>query len=88
MEALACGKPVLVSDIPGNCEWITPGREGWLFPDRNEDALVEAMLRVCSQPEKLEGAGLAARALAEKRANWTNNFKELLRAYEMASQIK
>jgi glycosyltransferase involved in cell wall biosynthesis len=86
MEALACGKPVLVSDIPGNCEWITPGREGWIFPDGNEEALLEAMLRVCGQPEKLTGAGLAARALAKKRANWTENTKELLRAYQLASQ--
>ena len=88
MEALACGKPVLVSDIPGNCEWITSGQEGWLFPDGNEEALLEAMLTVCGQPEKLEGAGLAARALAEKRANWTNNVKELFRAYQLASQGK
>jgi glycosyltransferase involved in cell wall biosynthesis len=23
LEAMACGKPVLVSDIPGNCEWVS-----------------------------------------------------------------
>ncbi|HMD90242.1 MAG TPA: glycosyltransferase family 4 protein [Anaerolineaceae bacterium] len=84
MEALACGKPVLVSDIPGNCEWITPGREGWLFQDGNEDALLESLLHVYDQTEALKEAGLAARALAEKRANWTENFKELLKAYQLA----
>ena len=88
MEALACGKPVLVSDIPGNCEWITPGQEGWLFPDGNEDALVDSMLRVCAQTEKLAAAGLAARAVAEKRADWSENFKGLLKAYRMTGQGK
>ncbi len=87
LEALACGKPVLVSDIPGNCEWITPGQEGWLFLDGSEDSLVEAMINVSGQPEKLAGAGLAARVLAEKRANWTENFKELLKAYQLAGQV-
>ena len=24
LEAMACGKPVLVSDIPGNREWVSP----------------------------------------------------------------
>ncbi|MDR3574592.1 MAG: glycosyltransferase family 4 protein [Anaerolineaceae bacterium] len=84
MEALACGKPVLVSDIPGNCEWITPGREGWLFQDGNEDALLKMLLAACGPLEILADAGLAARALAEKRADWTENFKELLKAYDMA----
>jgi glycosyltransferase involved in cell wall biosynthesis len=31
MEALASGLPCLVSDIPGNKEWIEDGVNGWLF---------------------------------------------------------
>ena len=30
MEAMASGLPVLVSDIPGNREWVTE-ENGWLF---------------------------------------------------------
>ncbi len=33
LEAMACGCPVLVSDIPGNREWVQQGVNGWLFPD-------------------------------------------------------
>jgi L-malate glycosyltransferase len=84
MEALACGLPVLVSDIPANREWITPGEQGELFPDGNVTALTEAILAVARQREKLVLMGRASRALAEQRADWQVNFKQLLRAYEMA----
>lgn len=30
MEAMACGKPVIVSDIPANRELVDHGREGWV----------------------------------------------------------
>ncbi|MFZ6021247.1 MAG: glycosyltransferase, partial [Chloroflexota bacterium] len=70
MEALASGLPVLVSDIPSNREWITPGREGWLFADGDDRVLCEGILRAAGQPEGLKEMRLAARRLAEERANW------------------
>ncbi len=84
MEALACGRPALLSDIPGNVEWITPGEQGWLFPDGDEQALAAGILNAYEQRERLMQMGEEARALAERRADWEKNFKELLRAYQMA----
>ncbi|HEY9075504.1 MAG TPA: glycosyltransferase [Anaerolineaceae bacterium] len=82
LEALACGKPVLVSDIPGNREWITQGQEGWFFPDGSVDSLADAILRAVHSPERLPGMSLAARRLAESRADWQKNFQRLLAAYQ------
>ena len=84
MEALATGRPALVSDIPGNKEWITPGREGWLFSDGDVDGLAEGILRAYDQRQKLGEMGLAARRLAEQRADWRKNFQVLLEVYQMA----
>jgi glycosyltransferase involved in cell wall biosynthesis len=84
MEALGCGRPVLVSDIPGNCEWITPGEQGWLFPDGDVAALADAMLNALRSQERLAGMGRAARRLAEQRADWNQNFQKLLSAYHLA----
>jgi L-malate glycosyltransferase len=84
MEALASGLPALVSDIPGNREWIIPGREGWLFPDGDENALAESMIAACRQRREMGKMRVAARTLAERRANWKNNFQVLLQAYEQA----
>ncbi len=89
LEALACGRPVLVSDIPGNREWITPGVEGWLFPDGDEVALADAIEQAASDPARLSHMGEAARSLAQKRADWDRNFPQLFKAYELAlSQSK
>ncbi|MCL4559659.1 MAG: glycosyltransferase [Chloroflexi bacterium] len=84
LEALACGLPALVSDIPGNREWISPEEQGWLFPDGNAEALAAAILRTAGERERLPEYSLKARQLAVKRADWTVNFKTLLKGYDLA----
>lgn len=87
MEALACGLPCLVSDIPANKEWVEEGVNGWLFPDGNADALAAKILDAIRQREKLPEIGAAARRSAEMRADWQKNFGQLLVAYEQAVQL-
>jgi len=81
MEALACGRPVLVSDIPANREWVTDGVNGWLFPDGDVDALAAGILSVMDRPKDLSVIGRRARQMAEQRADWSRNFDVLLDAY-------
>ena len=87
MEALACGLPALVSDIPANQEWVSEGVNGWLFPDGNADILAEKILAVIAQRRKLTQIGRAARRSAEERADWKKNFAKLLEAYEQTIQF-
>ncbi len=84
LEALACATPALVSDIPGNREWINHGAQGWWFRDGDVAALSQAIDNALDAREKLPEMGQAARSLAEQRADWKRNFPKLLRAYEMA----
>ncbi len=88
MEALACGLPALVSDIPGNKEWISEDKQGWLFPDGNEEALTAAILRAASDLQRLKQMGEKSRKLAEQRANWKENFQILLNAYQRAFDLQ
>jgi len=83
LEAMACGRPVLVSDIPSNQEWVKPGETGDLFTDGNPLSLADKILTLASDTN-LKDYGRRARALAEKRANWDKNFKQLLMAYQLA----
>lgn len=82
LEAMACGCPALVSDIPGNREWVTPGVNGWRFPDGDAGALAQAILEAIDQRDHLNVMGQAARQITEQRADWKVNFQKLLDAYE------
>jgi L-malate glycosyltransferase len=85
LEALASGSPVLLTDIPGNQEWVTtPGEVGWLFRDGDVNSLREGILRALDHREQLPAMGQAARQLAETRANWEKNFPKLFEAYRLA----
>lgn len=84
MEALACGLPVVVSDIPGNLEWINEGEQGWLFKDGDSHICSQKILLAASLVGKLNQIKIGNRTLAEKRADWSKNFTVLLKAYDAA----
>lgn len=83
LEAMACGTPVLLSDIPGNEEWVDSGEQGWFFPTGEVDEIAEGLLFALDRQEDLRRMGTAARRLVEERANWTKNFPKLLDTYAM-----
>ncbi len=86
LEAFACGTPAIVSDIPGNREWINPGENGWLFPDGDDEALASAITHAWEQRQNLADMGKNARRVAESRADWEKNFPQLERAYALAKK--
>jgi glycosyltransferase involved in cell wall biosynthesis len=81
MEALASGLPCLVSDIPGNREWIENGVNGWLFRDGDVDELEEKILNAIKNRRSFDEIGKAARKTAEEKADWKKNFGKLLETY-------
>jgi glycosyltransferase involved in cell wall biosynthesis len=84
MEALASGLPVLVSDIPGNNEWIDQGRNGWMFKTGSVENLTKSISEILKNKVHLSQVGIEARKSAEKKANWEVNFQKLLFAYQLA----
>jgi glycosyltransferase involved in cell wall biosynthesis len=88
LEAMACGRPALVSDILGNREWVTPNENGWLFSDGDVDALARSILHILESRDRLPEMGRAARQITEARADWEKNFPRLLEAYRIAFNIQ
>jgi glycosyltransferase involved in cell wall biosynthesis len=85
LEALASGTPVLLSDIPGNKEWVTkPAEVGWLFRDGDVDSLAQGIQYAVNNRNRLPQMGRAARQLAESRADWKLNQTHLFEAYKIA----
>ncbi len=87
MEALACGLPTIVSDIPGNREWVREEENGWLFADGNVEEFAQKILLAASRVKNLAEMKKTNRRLAEKRADWLKNFPVLLEAYELALEL-
>ncbi|MFH1184375.1 MAG: glycosyltransferase family 4 protein [Chloroflexota bacterium] len=87
MEALACGTPVLVSDIPANKEWVRDNVDGWLFRDGDVAGLAEKILWISTHRSALRRISASARKVAEERADWQRNFQVLLRSYDKAVKL-
>jgi glycosyltransferase involved in cell wall biosynthesis len=63
-EAMACGCPVIVSDLPWVRELIAPDRDACVVPIAPQP-VADAILRVLSDPDLAAGLGARGRALAE-----------------------
>jgi glycosyltransferase involved in cell wall biosynthesis len=66
LEAMACGLPVVATDVGGNWELIRDGRGGCLVPPRNPQMLADELLKLISDRELREELGRRARRTAEK----------------------
>ena len=66
-EALACGRPVILSDGAGCKDAIMDGREGYIVRSGDLGQLVDAMARIASDAALVERMSRSARQLAESR---------------------
>jgi len=66
VEAAACGRAVVTTDVPGCRDAIEPGTTGLLVPARDADSLADAIAYLIEHPTERRAMGAAGRALAER----------------------
>jgi glycosyltransferase involved in cell wall biosynthesis len=84
LEAMAAGRPLVASDIPGCREAVIDGETGFLVPARDPAALAAALQRLIEDPELRGRMGAAARAHAVAHFSDAMICEQTLLVYEAA----
>jgi sugar transferase (PEP-CTERM/EpsH1 system associated) len=66
LEAMACGLPVVATDVGGNSELVAEGESGYLVPPADPHALAAAIARYLDDAELRRRHGREARAEIER----------------------
>lgn len=82
LEAMATGKPVIVSDIPGVREIITNGEEGLLVEPMNSKDLAAKISLLISDEGKRKAMGLKARKKVEANFSLEKVVDRIEKVYE------
>lgn len=70
MEAMACGIPVIASDVAGNDELVRDGETGLLFPLTAPERLADAITRMVEDVDLRHACGLASRETVVNQYTW------------------
>lgn len=65
LEAAACGRAIIATDVPGCREVVEEGRNGFLVPPHNAALLAERILLLARDRDLCRRMGLASRQLVE-----------------------
>ena len=82
MEAAACGRAVITTDVPGCRDAIDPGVTGVLVPVRDATALAAALKGLINDRARCQAMGEAGRALAQSAFDVREVVAAHLRLYD------
>jgi GNAT superfamily N-acetyltransferase len=84
MEALAIGKPIVTTDVPGCAETVEDGINGFLVPSADAKALEAALDRLLSNPSLREAMGRASLEKARRDFSIQQMVSRLQQAHQDA----
>ena len=80
LEAAACGRPVIASDVGGIPTIVLDGKTGYLVPSRRSDLMAERLCTLLKDDVLRANLGAAARIHAET-LSWDRSAESLLARY-------
>ena len=84
VEAMACGKPVVVSNVGGLPEVVEDGKTGFVVPPKNPEKTAEAIERLVLDKDLRKNMGQAARDRVINLYNWDNCVDRMIKIYDEA----
>ncbi len=82
LEAMACGKPVVSSEISGIPIVVKDGETGLLVGEKNVNALATAIISLLENPAKREQFGRAAQQRIQQELTWTKTIEQFISIYQ------
>jgi glycosyltransferase involved in cell wall biosynthesis len=79
MEAMACGKPIILSDIPAHREILEQSGAGFHFPISGDNFFIADKIKLAY--DEKSSLGVAARKFAEAH-DWSNVCNRVSKVYE------
>ena len=83
LEAMASGLPIVASDMSGASDCLEQGKEGWIVPIRNIDALADAILWCYRHTNERMAMGEAARDRIEGQFTLRHYNDRLIALYHL-----
>jgi glycosyltransferase involved in cell wall biosynthesis len=77
LEGMACGKPIVATDVGGNAESVLDGVTGFIVPPRNPVKMAEALKMLLCDPALREKFGKAGRSRMEEKFSLKKLLEEM-----------
>jgi glycosyltransferase involved in cell wall biosynthesis len=81
IEACACGRAVVTTDVPGCRDVVRHGENGLLVPPKDPKALAKAILELIRSPDTRRNMAMAGRKIAEQDFSTEQIIRETLDVY-------
>lgn len=82
LEAAACGRPIVATDVPGCREVVRHGFNGLIVPERDSKSLANAISELLSDRSRSQAMGDNGRRIVETELNLEIVVQRTLRLYE------
>lgn len=81
LEAAACGRPIITTDVPGCRDVVIHNQTGLLIPPRDSKALAEAIVRLAEDADLRARLGIAARSRVKSHFSIDEIVEQTLAVY-------